>query len=288
MDLEKYRANYEQIQKLQQTKNLDFYAYPAKYYCHPFRIVGNLYYIGDQKVCSHLVDTGDGLLVFDSGFPCTTHLMIQAIWELGFNPKDVKCIIHSHEHFDHIGSACEFRQLFGTQLLISEEGARVMKERPEWVYMEASEGKHSPIFTPDKTLRDGERFTLGNTTVECVHTPGHSPGVMSFFFQAQDGDKRWNVGYFGGAGFNTLYKEALKADGRPLEARKQFLQSLAKVRDRQVDIVLGNHPRQNETLDKRRRMLEDPSVNPFIDPQEWQRFCDTMSEQFRQFMENGN
>lgn len=69
-----------------------------------------------------------------------------------------------------------------------------MKERPQWVYMEASEGKHSPIFTPDKTLRDGERFTLGNTTVECVHTPGHSPGVMSFFFQAQDGDKRWECG----------------------------------------------------------------------------------------------
>lgn len=288
MDLEKYRANYEQIQQVQKTKNLDFYAYPAKYYCHPFRIAGNLYYIGDQKVCSHLIDTGDGLIVFDSGFPCTTHLMIQAIWELGFNPKDVRYLIHSHEHFDHIGGACEFQELYGTQLLISEAGAKVMAEHPEWVYMEGSEGKHSPIFTPDKTLKDGEKLTLGNTTIECVLTPGHSPGVMSFFFQIQDGEKTWNVGYFGGAGFNTLYKEALKADGRPQSAREEFLASLAKVRDRKVDIVLGNHPRQNETLKKRSQMLDNPQVNPFIDPEEWHNFCDTMTEQFKAFMELGN
>ena len=288
MDLEKYQKSYEEIEKFQQQKNLDFFAYPAKYFVKPFRIFGNLYYIGDQKVCSHLVDTGEGLLVFDSGFPCTTHLMLESIWELGFNPRDVKCIIHSHEHFDHIGGACEFRELFGTRLAVSEAGARVMREHPEWVFMEASEGKHSPIFTPDLLLGDGEVFTLGNTSVRCVWTPGHSDGVMSFFFDVREGDRTLRAGYFGGAGYNTLYREALIRQGRPLSCREQFLESLAKVREEPVDIVLGNHPRQNETLQKRERMLQNPDENPFIDPGEWRTFCTTLSETFREFMVNGN
>lgn len=288
MNLERYRKSYEELEAIQQTKNLDFYANPAKYYLKPFRIAGNLYYIGDQKVCSHLVDTGDGLLVFDSGFPCTTHLMLQAIWELGFDPKDVKIIIHSHEHFDHIGGACEFQTLFGTKLAVSRAGAEVMRDHPEQVYMEASEGKHSPIFTPDILLEDGEVFTLGNTSVRCVLTPGHSEGVMSFFFQVREGETVYNVGYFGGAGFNTLYKKALEKSGRPLSAREQFLESFRKVRDEKVDIVLGNHPHQNETLKKREEMLAHPEKNPFIDPAEWQSFCDTMTDSFRQFMAMGN
>mgnify|MGYP002727320963 FL=1 len=95
MDLEKYKKSYQEIEKLQQTKNLDYYRHPARYYVKPFKIVGNLYYIGDQKVCSHLIDTGDGLIVFDSGFQHSIHLMVQAIWELGFDPADIKYLIHS-------------------------------------------------------------------------------------------------------------------------------------------------------------------------------------------------
>ena len=113
MDLEKYKKSYQEIEKLQQTKNLDYYRHPARYYVKPFKIVENLYYIGDQKVCSHLIDTGDGLIVFDSGFQHSIHLMVQAIWELGFDPADIKYLIHSHEHFDHIGAANEFKDLYG-------------------------------------------------------------------------------------------------------------------------------------------------------------------------------
>ena len=55
MDLEKYKKNYQEIEAFQQTKNLDYYAHPARYYVKPFKIVGNVYYIGDSKVCSHLI-----------------------------------------------------------------------------------------------------------------------------------------------------------------------------------------------------------------------------------------
>lgn len=288
MDLEKYKKSYEQMEAFQRQKNLDFYAYPAKYYCHPFRIAGNLYYIGDQKVCSHLIDTGDGLIVFDSGFPCTAHLMIQAIWELGFNPADVKMIIHSHEHFDHIGNACEFRELYGTKLAISKAGAEVMRNRPELVFMDFSASAYSPMFEPDIELEDGQIIEMGDVKIRCILTPGHSDGVMSFFFDIREDEKVYHVGYFGGAGFNTLYKRKLEEMNRPLSVREQFLASFERVKNEPVDIVLGNHPRQNETLKKREKMLEDSSVNPFIDPTEWAVFCSSMTNEFIAFMEMGN
>ncbi len=288
MDLDKYKASYEELEKIQKTKNLDYYAYPAKYYVKPFKIVGNLYYIGDEKVCSHLIDTNDGLIMFDSGFPGSTHLLIQAIWELGFNPKDVKLLIHSHEHFDHIGAACEFKELYGTTLAISKAGSDVMKNIPEQVYMEASSSSYSPIFEADMEIEDGQIIKLGNTEIECILTPGHSEGVMSFFFKVQDEDKQYNVGYFGGAGFNTLYKQALINSNRSLSCREKFIESLEKIKDKEVDIVLGNHPKQNNTLEKMELLKLDNTSNPFIAPKEWNEFCVTLIDKLKEFIANGN
>ncbi len=288
MDLEKYQMSYEEIEQVQRTKNLDYYAHPARYYVKPFKIVGNVYYIGDSKVCAHLVDTGDGLIMFDSGFQHSIHLLVQAIWEAGFNPADIKYLIHSHEHFDHIGAANDFKDLYGCKLVISRAGAEVMRNRPELVYMQANPNPYASIFTPDLELEDGEMLTLGNTSVKCVLTPGHSPGVMSFFFDTQEDGATYHIGYFGGAGFNTLYRRKLEADDLPLSMRETFLESLAKVREYPVDVVLGNHPRQNETLKKREMMLAGAQSNPFVDPDEWKCFVDQMSEKFRQFMANGN
>lgn len=287
MDLDKYKMSYEEIQKVQDTKNLDYYAYPARYYVKPFKMIGGVYYIGDSKVCSHLVDTGEGLIMFDSGFQHSIHLLVQAIWELGFNPADIKYIIHSHEHFDHIGAANDFKDLYGCKLVISKAGAEVMRNRPELVYMKANPNPYASLFTPDIELEDGEVLSLGNTSIKCIATPGHSSGVMSFFFDTIEDGKIYHIGYFGGAGYNTLYKEKLIEDGIPLSARQTFLDSLQKVREIPVDVVLGNHPRQNETLEKREKMLKNTDENPFIDPEEWKRFIDSLTIKFNEFIQSG-
>ena len=84
-----------------QQRSMDFYNHPEKYVIKPFRIFGNLYYVGDKKVCSHLIDTGDGLILIDTGYQHSQHLLIESIYSLGFDPRDIKIIIHSHGHFDH-------------------------------------------------------------------------------------------------------------------------------------------------------------------------------------------
>lgn len=288
MDLEKYKVNYAEISKIQATKNEDYYKNPSKYYVHPFRIIENLYYIGDQKVCSHLIDTGDGLIVFDSGFQHTVHLMVQAVWELGYSPSDIKYLIHSHEHFDHIGAANDFKTLYGCKLVISRAGAEVFRKYPERVFMHANPNPYAYPFTPDIELTDGQIIQLGNVSIRCVETPGHSDGVMSFFFDMEDQGKMYHIGYFGGMGFNTLYQQALTELGRPLTARQDFLNSLQKVRNESVDITLGNHPAQNKTLEKLELLKKNPSSNPFINSNEWAETIDTLRDKFKEFIENGN
>lgn len=64
----------------------DMKKYPWKYYVKPFRIIGNVWYVGDKMVCMHLIDTGDGLILIDTGYPTNKYTLINAIWEAGFNP----------------------------------------------------------------------------------------------------------------------------------------------------------------------------------------------------------
>ena len=90
-------------------------------YVHPFRIFGNVWYVGDDWVCVHLIDTGDGLLLIDSGNMGATAMLVNAIWEAGFNPADVKWIVLSHGHLDHIGGAGYFRNMYG-DVALSESG----------------------------------------------------------------------------------------------------------------------------------------------------------------------
>ena len=69
----------------------------------PFSIFGNLYFVGNADVGSYLIDTGDGLILIDTAYPTTRALLVQSIWEAGFNPGDIKYILHTHGHFDHFG-----------------------------------------------------------------------------------------------------------------------------------------------------------------------------------------
>ena len=118
-------------------------------YVKPFQIYGNVYYVGDSWVSVHLIDTGDGLLLIDSGNVGATPFLVQAIWEAGFRPNDVKWIIHSHGHVDHIGSANFFRDTFGTKLYLAEPDAIMMRDHPEFTFVQDAASVEEYLFTPD-------------------------------------------------------------------------------------------------------------------------------------------
>lgn len=265
----------------------DYYANPTAYNIEPFRIFGNLYYVGDRKVCMHLIDTGDGLILFDSGYSHNYDSLIASIEALGFSPYDVRILIHSHAHFDHFGGGDRMRERYGTRIYMSEVDTALTREMPERALMQLAPGKDDAICYPDQTIADGEVITLGNTSIKCVLSPGHTPGTMSFFFDATDGERTLRVGYFGGIGFLTLYREYLQEYRLDPNMVEILGQTVEKLRAFEVDVVLGNHPYHNCTLEKRAYMLENEGSNPFINQATWGILLDALEARRKDFIALG-
>lgn len=255
-------------------------------YVHPFQLYGNVWYVGDSWVCVHLVDTGDGLLLIDSGNCGATAMLVNAIWEAGFNPADVKWIIHSHGHLDHIGGANFFQRIFGTKLYLGEPDARMFRERPEISAIYDTHNDCDAIFTPDYEIKDGDVLTFGGTVMTFYMVPGHTDGCVAIFFDADGPEGVKRCGYYGGFGFNTLQKDYLMEIGDPeYKTRQVYLDSLSKVRDERVEVFLGNHCINNDTLGRRKKQQADPDgPNPFVDDKVWGAYLDEKRDALLAFM----
>ena len=255
-------------------------------YVHPFRIFGNVWYVGDDWVCVHLIDTGDGLLLIDCGNTGATAMLVNAIWEAGFNPADVKWLVLSHGHLDHIGGAAFFRNMFGTKIYLGAPDAKMYREHPELSFIQDAGNVSEALVMPDVEINDGDVIRFGNTDVRFYLSPGHTMGVISCFFDAHEGEKTVRCGYYGGFGFNTLQKDYLIEIGDPeYKTRQIYLDSLARAREQKVDLFLGNHCINNDTLGRRKKQLENPDgPNPFLDDALWARYLDQKRDDLLRFM----
>lgn len=264
--------------------------YPDDVYVKPFRIAGNVYYVGTKAVCSHLIDTGDGLIIIDTGYPEHDHLLINSIWEAGFNPYDIKIVLHTHAHYDHFGATNTLVKLYGAKAYLGRKEYESITRKPELAVIPDEPYASYRMFRPDVLLEDGDLITLGDTTIRCVETPGHTEGTMSFFFDVEEDGKRYHAGTFGGAGFITMYREFFVRYGLP-NLQTDFLNSLKKMQAEPVQLVLGNHPAPNHILEKRERQLSQAGgANPFIDPTggDWQSYLAWVEAEFDTFRSDGN
>ena len=139
----------------------------------------------------------------------------------------------------------------------------------------------------DIEIEDGDHIRLGNTDITCVLSPGHTCGTMTFLFDATDGEKKLRVGYFGGAGLQTMFKEHCRQFNLPLDRGQKMRDTLHKLLPLHVDIMLGNHPSQNRTLEKRQWMLDHPGENPFLDSDAWLQFLDAQELRRQDFEAKG-
>ncbi|MBR5098197.1 MAG: MBL fold metallo-hydrolase [Spirochaetales bacterium] len=278
--MSKLREEYDRFQSererwLQNRMTKKYFIEQERRYVHPFRIFGNVWYVGDSWVCVHLIDTGDGLLLIDCGNCGGTSMLVQAIWEAGFNPADVKWIVLSHGHLDHIGGALFFRRMFGTRLYLGEPDSRDFREHPELSLIQDAGDLNNTVFEPDHEILDGEVIRFGNTEINFFLVPGHTAGCIAAFFDVKEGDRKVRAGYYGGFGFNTLQKDFLDDVGdKGHTMRNTYLESLAKVRNQKVELFLGNHCINNNTLERAER-LKAGDKDAFIDDKAWGNYLDS-------------
>jgi len=223
-------------------------------YITPFKITDNVYYVGAYQVCTHLIDTGDGLVIIDAGYLNCLYMVIDSIHRMGFDPKDIKYIFSTHAHYDHVEANAPLRGITGAKVVIGKEDADILAEQ----------------FAPaDIIVDDGDTISLGNKTFKFIHTPGHTIGTMSIFFDDTIDGKKVSVGTFGGAGANTLTKKcATYYEG----CTDDYLKSCERLLTMTPDVFIANHTWNNDTEGKGKRLL-DTGVNDFVgENNDWVKF----------------
>jgi len=248
---------------------------PWKLAVAPFQVSPRTYYAAGQTwVGVYLIDTGDGLLLIDTAISESLYLLIDSIYRLGFSPQDIKNILLSHAHWDHIGGAAALKELTGAKIWMSEEDARFYRECPEET-MQLTKDGHCQWFEPDCFYDEKKPVIQGEVSIRTMLTPGHTPGCTSFFWKeaVKGGNRDYLVGMHGGVGANTMSDEYY-ASSRYLkpELRARFIQDREKIRQIPVDICLPSHPNQIEIMDRRGTYTDE--TQPYADPDVWKCFID--------------
>ena len=260
---------------------------PWTEYMEPFKIKGNLYFVGCYGASSHLIDTGEGLVLIDTGYPQTLYLLINSIYKLGFSPYDVKYIIHSHGHYDHLGGTRAFCELTGAKTFLGygDETYADGTDDLTWAKELGYTGFYE-TFAPDVIMHDGDVIELGNTRFEVVSTPGHTPGTMSIFFEIEEDGKKYKVAMHGGVGINSLTLDFLNKYNLPHSLRDDFVKGIDRVIDREVDIFIGNHVWNNKTDEKYQKLIAGDK-DAFVDKDRWKTFLNGVKKEFADIVAKG-
>ena len=237
----------------------------------PVNMFGNLYFVGTKPASTHVVDTGDGLMVFDTGYQHSLYVVIDNIYRMGLKVADIKYIFLTHGHIDHLGGARALRDLTGAKIALGEADRQYANGELDLTYAKELGMTYKETFEPDILLHDGDEITLGNTTVRAVATPGHTPGAMSFFFDVTDGKDTFRAGLHGGMGINTMAKAFLDKYGLPYSVREDFVKAMHRLNEEKVDIFLGNHMQHNKTESKA-KLLQEGNKYAYVDDSEWKPY----------------
>lgn len=240
-------------------------------YTKPVRIFGNLYFVGTEPASVHIIDTGEGLVMLDTGYQQSLYLVIHNMHLLGLNPLDLKYIVHTHGHIDHFGATRALVELTGAKTFIGRQDKDCANGKLDLSYAKELGMEFSETFEPDVLIDDGDVIELGNTKIMAVATPGHTPGAMSYFFDVTDGERTFRAGLHGGMGLNTMSREFMDKYGLPFSLRSDFRKSMLRLNEENVDIFLGNHMQHNDTSGKAERISKG-EYDAFINSEEWNKF----------------
>ena len=264
----------------------EHYQFPERHIMEAFHICGELYYIGDDDVCAYLINSGDGLILIDTSWPTAQALLVHSIYSLGFDPRNIKKILHTHGHFDHFGTTNFLKAISGASTYLGWRDAEMFRNQPELALCDhCGEFAAPELFIPDYELKDGATVSLGTITIHVVETPGHTEGTLSFFFDVHEDGKTYRAGLFGGVGRNTMRK-AFYEQYHVSGYREMFAESINRLRQETVDITLSNHTAQANFMEKHQELLAGNGKNPFIDRTRWAAFLDHMEWKLQQLLDD--
>jgi len=207
------------------------------WHAEPAKIFDNLYFVGQTEYSAWALTTSDGIILMDAIFDYSVEdEVIGGLTALGLDPSQIKYVVISHAHGDHVGGAG----------FLQKRGARIVMSEADWDLMDKANVTYAKP-SRDVVATDGHKLTLGDTTVTLHVTPGHTLGTVSSLIPVKDGDRKHVAAYWGGTAFNWVRGPAAYiTPDRP--ARFWFTQyatSVQRFRDLAeragADVLLSNH-----------------------------------------------
>lgn len=221
----------------------------------PFRIAGNLYYVGAREVAAYLFATPQGLILLDAGFEETVPVITAAIEELGFRVEDVRLLLSTHAHFDHVGGLAELHRLTGATVVASSAEALLLERGGE-------EYPFPPVHV-DRVIEDGETVELGGTVLTALVTPGHTPGCTNWTATVDGLSAIVLCSVSVLPGMDLLTPSAAFPRGRA----EAFRRSFERLDALEPDLFLANHGSFFHLLDKVERLRAgETGAEAFVDP----------------------
>jgi metallo-beta-lactamase class B len=172
-------------------------------YVEPFQVFDNLYYVGGKWVAAWLLETNEGLILFDAMYEEHVDQLIDNIRSLGFDPDDIRYVIVSHAHYDHVGGAYRFQRDFNSVVMMTEADWQMTTEPAVFREYERPMRHLAPT--------DGSTLRLGRDQLTFYITPGHTTGVLSTRFLVYDDGYPHEAFLFGGVGLNFEGEERLQS-----------------------------------------------------------------------------
>ena len=246
----------------------------------PHRIADNLYYVGSKGLATYLITTGKGHILINSSFERTVPIIRANVEKLGFKFSDIKILLASHAHSDHVEGHALIKELTGARVEVMEGDAGVIASGGRGQYL------YKQIWKPctvDRVLKDGDTVTLGEATVTARLTPGHTRGCTTWTMQASDGGKARNVVIIGSPNVNPGYQLANNRDYP--EIADDFTKTFRLLKSLPCDIFLGAHGNYYGMEEKIARLQKDPKTNPFVDPEGYRAYVGNREAFFRDTLE---
>ena len=252
---------------------------PWEQYIPPHRVYGHVYFVGARCGSSHLIESDDGLILLDSGYPQTLYLVIENIRALGFDPKNIKHILHSHGHYDHLGGTRALVELYGAKTYLGEGDADYADGTRDLTWAKELGYKYEEQFTTDVLVKDGDILNIGGIDFYFQGCPGHTEGAMNIYFYADGELGKKRCAMFGGAGMNSLTLDFLDSYSLPHTLRADFAKVLEIADKEHVDVHLGNHVWSSRHTEKLAKQQAEGG-NPFVDENCWHEFIAKTKKSF--------
>jgi metallo-beta-lactamase class B len=230
-----------------------------RYEYKPFQVVGNLYYVGTYDLACYLITTPKGHILINTALTEETPMLIKHITDLGFKVSDIKILLTTHGHYDHVAGMAELKELTKAKVMVNENDVSALEDGGKSDYAFGERGATFEPVKVDVALKDGELVKLGDMEIKVLHHPGHTKGASGFLFDVKDNAKTYKVFI---ANMPTVL-DITNPSGMPTypNIAKDYETTFEKMKAVQFDLWLASHAAQFNMHTKRK---PGDSYNPEV------------------------